>query len=73
MIPAKVIIKNMSMILMTLCSGLTYRGMTNRLEHAQQMNALVFDLDSVGKNELINLFSRIGKNLCSEHYHNLLL
>lgn len=46
---------------MTLCSGLAYRGRTNRLEHAQQMNALVFDLDSVGKNELRNLFSRIGK------------
>ncbi len=46
---------------MTLCSGLAYRGMTNRLEHAQQMNALVFDLDSVGKNELMNFFSRIDK------------
>lgn len=46
---------------MTLCSGLAYRGITNRLEHAQQMNALVFDLDSVGKNEIINLFSRIDK------------
>src|SRR5699024_6936893 len=44
---------------MTLCSGLVYRGMKNRLENAQQMNALVFDLDSVGKNELMNLFSRI--------------
>ncbi|MDN8907631.1 hypothetical protein Q0O77_15075, partial [Staphylococcus aureus] len=29
--------------------------------YAQQMNALVFDLDAVGKNELMNLFSRIGK------------
>lgn len=46
---------------MTLCSGLVYRGMKNRLENAQQMNALVFDLDSVGKNELMNLFSRIGE------------
>lgn len=46
---------------MTLCSGLAYRGRVNRLEYAQQMNALVFDLDSVGKNELMNLFSRIGK------------
>lgn len=46
---------------MTLCSGLAYRGRVNRLEYAQQMNALVFDLDSVGKNELKNLFSRIGK------------
>ncbi len=46
---------------MTLCSGLAYRGMKNRLENAQQMNALVFDLDSVGKSELMNLFSRIDK------------
>ncbi|MGO1653003.1 hypothetical protein, partial [Senegalia sp. (in: firmicutes)] len=46
---------------MTLCSGLAYRGMRNRLENAQHMNALVFDLDSVGKSELKNLFARIGK------------
>ena len=46
---------------MTLCSGLAYRGMVNRLEYSQQMNALVFDLDSVGKDELLTLFSRIGK------------
>ena len=46
---------------MTLCSGLAYRGRVNRLEYAQQMNALVFDLDAVGKNELMNFFSRIGK------------
>jgi len=46
---------------MTLCSGLAYRGMVNRLEHSQQMNALVFDLDSVGKDELLTLFLRIGK------------
>ena len=46
---------------MTLCSGLAYRGMRNRLENAQQMNALVFDLDSVGKSELKNLLARIGK------------
>ena len=46
---------------MTLCSGLAYRGRSNRLVNAQQMNALVFDLDSVGKDELLNLFVRIGK------------
>ena len=46
---------------MTLCSGLAYRGMVNRLEYSQQMNALVFDLDSVGKDELLTLFLRIGK------------
>jgi hypothetical protein len=41
---------------MTLCSGLAYRGMVNRLEYSQQMNALVFDLDSVGKDELLTYF-----------------
>ena len=46
---------------MTLCSGLAYRGRSNRLVKAQQMNALVFDLDSVGKDELLNLFVRIGR------------
>ena len=46
---------------MTLCSGIAYRGKINRLQYAQQMSALVFDLDSVGKDELRNLFSRIGK------------
>lgn len=47
---------------MTLCSGLAYRGRVNRLEYSQQMNALVFDLDSVGKDELLTLFLRIGKD-----------
>ena len=46
---------------MTLCSGLAYRGRSNRLVKAQQMNALIFDLDSVGKDELLNLFVRIGR------------
>lgn len=43
---------------MTLCSGLTYRGRANRLQNAMRMNALVFDLDGVGLNELRNLFLR---------------
>ncbi len=42
---------------MTLCSGLTYRGRANKLVKAQRMNALVFDLDSVGVQEL-NIFMR---------------
>jgi len=46
---------------MTLCSGLSYRGKTNRLAHAQHMNALVFDLDCVGKDELLTLFLRMGQ------------
>ena len=44
-----------------LCSGLSYRGRTNRLKDAQCMNALIFDLDAVGQSELRNLFLRIGK------------
>ncbi len=40
---------------MTLCSGLSYRGRANKLENAQQMNALIFDLDAVGANELDNI------------------
>lgn len=40
---------------MTLCGGLSYRGRTNKLEKAQQMNALIFDLDGVGKKELDNI------------------
>jgi len=46
---------------LTFCSGLSYCGRTNRLEKAQHMNAMVFDLDGVGENELLNLFLRIGK------------
>lgn len=46
---------------LTLCSGLSYRGRSNHLSKAQRMNALVFDLDSVGEMELRNLFLRIGK------------
>lgn len=46
---------------MTLCSGLTYRSRTNRLQNAQRMNALVFDLDGVGAYELKNLLLRFGQ------------
>lgn len=35
----------------TLCGGLTYRGRANKLMNAQQMNALIIDLDGVGKYE----------------------
>ncbi len=45
---------------MTLCSGLTYRKWSNTLENAQRMNALIFDLDGVGYNELMSLFLRFG-------------
>ena len=36
---------------LTLCSGLMYRGRANKLENAQQMNALIFDIDGVGLDE----------------------
>ena len=45
---------------LTLCSGLVYRGKSNKLSHAQRMNALIFDLDGVGIDELQNLFLRFG-------------
>jgi hypothetical protein len=46
---------------MTLCSGLAYRGRANKLDKAQRMHALAFDLDGVGEGELKNLFLRFGK------------
>lgn len=46
----------------TLCSGLTYRGRSNRLQNAQRMNALIFDLDGVGEHEMCNLFLRFGES-----------
>lgn len=45
---------------MTLCSGLVYRRRSNKLENAQRMNALIFDLDGVGLREIRNLFLRFG-------------
>ena len=33
---------------LTLCSGLVYRKRANKLQNAQRMNALIFDLDGVG-------------------------
>lgn len=45
---------------MTLCGGLAYCGGVNRLALAQRMNALIFDLDGVGYNELRSLFLRFG-------------
>lgn len=46
--------------IMTLCGGLSYRGRTNKLEHAQKMNALIIDLDGVGLSEIRNLYLRIN-------------
>ena len=44
-----------------LCGGLTYRRKANILENAQNINALIIDLDGVGLNELILLFKRFGR------------
>lgn len=45
---------------MTLCSGLTYHSRSNKLEYAQTMNALIFDLDGVGERELRSVLQRVG-------------
>jgi hypothetical protein len=47
---------------MTLCSGLAYRHRANKLDNAQRMNTLVFDLDGVGGYELEVLFYRFDGN-----------
>ena len=54
---------------MTLCSGLVYRRKANKLENAQRMNALIFDLDGVGLREIRNLFLRFGED--PEHIRTL--
>lgn len=46
----------------TLCGGLAYRSRSNKLQHAQQCNALIIDLDGVGLKEIRNLFLRFGKS-----------
>ena len=43
---------------MTLCSGLTYHSRSNKLQYAQTMNALIFDLDGVGFKELERVLER---------------
>jgi len=45
----------------TLCGGLTYRKGNNKLNNAQNMNALILDLDGVGLHEISTLFLRLGK------------
>ncbi len=48
-----------------LCGGLAYRTNVNQLNNAQKMYAMIFDLDGVGKNELLTLFKRF--ELPSDH------
>lgn len=45
---------------LALCSGLAYRSRYNRLQNAQRMYALIFDLDGVGVKEFRNLYLRFG-------------
>lgn len=45
---------------LTLCSGLMYRGRANKLNNAQQINALIFDLDGVGQAEFKVMEARWG-------------
>lgn len=46
---------------MALCGGLTYRGRYNRLQNAQAMNAMIFDIDYVGLKELRNVLYNIDR------------
>lgn len=43
----------------TLCSGLTYRARSNKLQNAHRCHAIIIDLDGVGLKELRNLFLRM--------------
>lgn len=61
--------ENVEMNEQALCSGLAYRARSNKLEHAQQCNALIFDLDSVGLHEIRTLFLRF--TLASETIRSL--
>ena len=54
---------------MTLCSGLVYRKRANKLQNAQRMNALVFDLDGVGENELRNI--ELRWNVPADHLRSI--
>lgn len=42
------------------CGGLAYRQRRNKLENAQRMNAMIFDLDGVGEHEIRNLLHRFN-------------
>lgn len=46
---------------MTLCSGLSYVGKSNKLDSSRHMNALIFDIDGVGTSELNTLLLRFGQ------------
>lgn len=54
---------------LALCSGLTYRRRANKLQNAQQMNALVFDLDEVGDDEIRTI--ELRWNVEPEHLRSI--
>lgn len=54
---------------LTLCSGLSYRKRANKLNNAQRMHALVFDLDGVGESELKNI--ELRWNVEPEHLRSI--
>lgn len=43
---------------LTLCSGLSFRGKTNQMQHAQRMHAMIIDLDRVGLFEITAFLKR---------------
>lgn len=47
---------------LALCGGLSYRRRANKLENAQKMHALIFDLDGVGEKELRTLLLRFDSH-----------
>lgn len=55
---------------LALCGGLSYRGRANRLEQAQHMNALIFDLDSVNIDCINNVIHRF-KNIGTENFRSI--
>lgn len=54
---------------LALCSGLVYRKRANKLQNAQQMNALIFDLDEVGDDEIRTI--ELRWNVEPEHFRSI--
>ena len=54
---------------LALCSGLVYRKRANKLQNAQQMNALIFDLDEVGDDEIRTI--ELRWNVEPEHLRSI--
>lgn len=55
---------------MTLCGGLTYRKNINKLENAQNMNAMIFDLDAVDGRRLNIVLRRIFEEIPPNKQHH---